>query len=451
MKKSLSVVLISLCFCVMAQGAKPVCLKTKNIEVPAVASISKPNVQQAQWRESYETKNLLDSMVTYKIDEGSGLLSPTDTKVYDLKHLYLYGIGGGYSIYEWESNRVVQKNYDEQNNIKDIYYSDLQEDGSIGGIYYHADYVFIDPTGGIGQKKIHSVVHSWYNNSWRYTAMEKSQYHYDEETGDLLSSVTEVYDEVASQWSNNKKFEYSTTDGRYSSVNYSTYNTETSEWEIQNTQQYNYDDHGNVISVNYYSAGATLKSATLKSATPYKVSSYEYDANGNPVLELYSSFNNDSNKQVDYSKYLYTYDLEHGYENLVAPAKREFVPDFNDAIKNMPLEVEAYSWDTIAGDWALDHKYVYFYTSVEVEASLESKAASSMRLYPNPCSDFLFLESAIAGESVVFKVFDLQGHALLSYALEGELKVDVSLLNSGAYFYTLSSQLVVKRGQFIKQ
>lgn len=73
------------------------------------------------------------------------------------------------------------------------------------------------------------------------------------------------------------------------------------------------------------------------------------------------------------------------------------------------------------------------------EASLESDAASSMKLFPNPAQDFTTLELDVNAGDYTVEVIDLNGRTVLAKSINvadngvQQIKLNVSALSNGMY------------------
>ena len=84
-----------------------------------------------------------------------------------------------------------------------------------------------------------------------------------------------------------------------------------------------------------------------------------------------------------------------------------------------------------------------------VEVTEIKPASGTLKLYPNPASDDLTIETA---EKATLFVFDLNCVLLLHRELtEHTSKIDVSTLRSGVYLVKLIDAKRVQVGKFIKQ
>lgn len=72
-------------------------------------------------------------------------------------------------------------------------------------------------------------------------------------------------------------------------------------------------------------------------------------------------------------------------------------------------------------------------------------------VYPNPCSDHLFVRSLAqdASQPAVFGLFDLQGRNLMERSLERDTRIDLTGLDPGIYLYRISGREVTQSGKII--
>ena len=88
--------------------------------------------------------------------------------------------------------------------------------------------------------------------------------------------------------------------------------------------------------------------------------------------------------------------------------------------------------------------------TVEAIASIEDKFAMNVSYFPNPVSNNLTVTSLFVLDA--YEVVDVLGKKVASRALEGNIAdIDMSQLNSGVYFVTVSSNNLQKTFKVVKQ
>jgi ELWxxDGT repeat protein len=116
---------------------------------------------------------------------------------------------------------------------------------------------------------------------------------------------------------------------------------------------------------------------------------------------------------------------------------------------------------TDAGITSLNKDIVYYrvkQTDIDSRASyssvvsIEMKQKMSLRLYPNPASQFISVDGSSLKGRVEFKVFDNSGKLVNKGAenVSGNLAIDISKLSAGGYYLDIRSDAINKQIQFVK-
>jgi len=105
-------------------------------------------------------------------------------------------------------------------------------------------------------------------------------------------------------------------------------------------------------------------------------------------------------------------------------------------------------------EWDIDHGLItYSFTDDLQQCALSTArlSKSAVRLYPNPATERIYLEGLSA--AVQFRLYTLTGKRIKQARLRpDQATVEVSSLESGLYFYTLSAgHKIVKTGKLIKK
>lgn len=79
-------------------------------------------------------------------------------------------------------------------------------------------------------------------------------------------------------------------------------------------------------------------------------------------------------------------------------------------------------------------------------ATLSESITTSMRIYPNPASDFISIETSANANEV--SIFDLQGNLILK---SNEKVIDIQSLVKGLYIITVATEAELLHQQFIKE
>jgi Tol biopolymer transport system component len=107
-------------------------------------------------------------------------------------------------------------------------------------------------------------------------------------------------------------------------------------------------------------------------------------------------------------------------------------------------------------DYSHNGRYVAFagYTdpiAPIITLPIAEKINDQLVIYPNPASDFLELEIKSGNDKpITFELFDIYGKRVFEGVIDSQkMKIDISTLKSGAYFYRLSNSDDLQSGQII--
>ena len=71
------------------------------------------------------------------------------------------------------------------------------------------------------------------------------------------------------------------------------------------------------------------------------------------------------------------------------------------------------------------------------------------KLYPNPTSFFITIETKDFNSMGNFQLFDIRGKLVLSDKINGETKISVEGLKPGVYTYFFTQDISISRGKLI--
>ncbi len=186
---------------------------------------------------------------------------------------------------------------------------------------------------------------------------------------------------------------------------------------------------------------------------------YEYDASGNPSMELFKYAYDEPNIFYDTEKIEYSYATELNYDNYMMPIKSFFYPDYSEHIVNVPLGYIEY--EIFDDNWEAYSKTSYLYANGL--SSVDDIIKSSVNIFPNPASEFIEISLPenynfnSAGASCEIGIYDLPGNLVFNSLVSkstsvqinrdtsaggGQVRIDVSHLTKGVYFVKIGSQIV---------
>ena len=92
-----------------------------------------------------------------------------------------------------------------------------------------------------------------------------------------------------------------------------------------------------------------------------------------------------------------------------------------------------------------------FEANIELPSSTAELKAESLRLFPNPTSDLLNVKGLPDGSHYRFQIVDAMGQLVHRGEVEAGSPVSVSQLESGIYYITISNEVEIQSGRFVRQ
>ena len=90
------------------------------------------------------------------------------------------------------------------------------------------------------------------------------------------------------------------------------------------------------------------------------------------------------------------------------------------------------------------------------DAQLLSESSDLIRLYPNPCSEVLYIDGAYFGEETIVSVYNIKGQQLFqstftptSSSIEEKISLPVNQLSEGIYILQIQHERGVENGKFV--
>jgi hypothetical protein len=319
-----------------------------------------------------------------------------------------------------------------------------------------------------------SFAYEWDSNAASWVAKDKMDftydsggnltqeiiYHWDSNTNDWIARFTFdcIYDSswnmtqlISNGWDSNTNswIAYSKSDHTFDATGNMTqrivsdWDKNTNVWIAYFKADYSYDATGNMIQGIEYNWDNNTNVWFA-----YYRADYSYDTNGNPTLESYYFWDETTSQYIPSIKFDYTYDLSYNLSNLILPPLGWLMPDYNTEITNMPLAYSFSDWDEQSSSWVKKNTGVYYYSEVNTNSVTETKDNGN-KIYPNPVSEYINV-SGITGMAT-FELYNAQGVLVLNKTLIADECIDVSNLNNGVYFYTLTIEQKKQTGKIIKK
>ncbi len=269
---------------------------------------------------------------------------------------------------------------------------------------------------------------SYNKDGVNWVAADKILYEYNVDK--KVSEVTGYnWDENLQQWKNSWKNNY--TYGTNGITQKLGYQWDVDSWKAFSKSDYEYDkaDANDIRIENAYN----WSNEQWKFQESIMIL---YDLAGN-VSEETSDRWDDDNSEFKQNYYtLYTYDNAYSYDDLIMPAFMTLSRAFPHKI------VQSES----TGEKGLG-KTIFYYTNL-VATNIEDATISSLKIYPNPATNRLFIETEKKPSAL--SILDITGKEI-STLTNAENSIDVNSLQNGVYFLKVNTESEVSTLRFVKE
>jgi hypothetical protein len=286
-----------------------------------------------------------------------------------------------------------------------------------------------------------SIVYSWSDtiNDWQND--RKYEYSYDSNGNDTLS-LWHIWDIDESQWIPEYKCEciYDTYSNLIREEDFH-WDLENSEWITSWIYEAEYDENRNpLIGLYHYLYPLPSEWAILK----YE---YSFDENSNLLTEseYYSDYLNID--WVGLNRIECSYNLNFTKDDLIIPF---ICPSYYSGYlcgNNMLTGEKEFGWNE--GNWELLDESFYHYS--EQASGIEEHYTEAVLLYPNPASNQITIQLPHGEQKGLLQIYTLQGNKVLQKVITGKDQIQIDFLDTGFYFYHITSNNDNYSGKFIKE
>ena len=364
-----------------------------------------------KYREVYnydEDGNQIGS-VSHRWDETNELWTPDDSSfnVYNEA-----GLLSEYSGYEWKTDRWVIR-----------YYSS----------YTYEEHGWVDE----------HITRMWYEDDQEWKNNNKWVYTWNT-VGQMLTKIRYDQEVYEGPWLEDNKNE-----NTYNSENLllttSSARWATEQWEIYYSDTMDYNASGWLTE----DRGYALDEGNWRTDDRY---TYSYDASGNVIEYINSSWDRNALELAVYEKDLFTYDLSHSMTDIVLP---DVDSDWNDNLLmdqflNIPQSIHVLEWRN--NDWEDYEKSTFFYSEKNVEGvGVEEQERAMVRIYPNPVSDQLHMDLPEGASSATLALYEVTGRQVLRRQVNAGASLSLTTLPAGIYLYSLTVDGKIQSGKLVKR
>ena len=190
--------------------------------------------------------------------------------------------------------------------------------------------------------------------------------------------------------------------------------------------------------------------------TRYQEINITLDAYGNPT-EKTSYWINDSLSVFEMDKkQTFSVNKDVLYEDLILPLDFSFrsMPGWSgsyaDNNSDLQFTNQVTNFKTVYGDTTnFNSRYEVPYYSEQISLNNDEISINLISVYPNPSSESIMV-SVTENESANFVLSDVNGKYIFSQLVSGIQNINISDLNQGIYFYSLSINDKIESGKLIK-
>ena len=347
---------------------------------------------------------------------------------------------------KWVETYKDEYSYDNKGNqtMNAYYYWDYTNSSWIGGYKTECEY-------GNNRNETMRIYYSWNNSTWIESHKEESVY----DQHDNRTLYVE-YNWNAGQWEINNAdsttyiYSYDAEnrpiqaivmkEGDTTSIfvyeypsswtDRTLYMRNNGTWEEVHKYEYEYDINGNLIlEANYFWNNN-------KWIAFYKFE-FGYDNNGNKIMNASYARDNTNNKWIGLDKEEYIVDESTTVQCcLVIPNRRYEDVYFEYPFDVMIQEYRTYSWDTTENDWVYNKTSTYYYSETTVSVRELSNATGDIKVYPNPVQHNLYIDSPEKIEQI--SIYDINGK-MLQQTFNPNQSVETGNLANGIYFVKIKT------------
>ncbi|MGB5417423.1 T9SS type A sorting domain-containing protein [Algibacter sp.] len=279
----------------------------------------------------------------------------------------------------------------------------------------------------------------WDTNEW--VEIHQDEYFYS--NGLLDYEINYNYSFSSSQMEQYSKSEYSWGSPYIETVYY--YDSEEDDWVKESKYEYEYTTlSGSIIQVTK-ETGFTWDGSEWKN---YYLDDYKYDSEGNRTTASYYEWIEDSEGSgtwYEYSRDKFVFDYDYSFQDdLIGPFNyAESAEDTFFAFNNMVIAFLEYEY--INDIWVESYKTIFYYSDYNNQLSVKDKLlADAVRVYPNPATDFLTIDSKIPILGV--EVYNILGEKIMDVRSNFN-SIPLSNISNGIYIFKIQSEngVLIKR------
>jgi hypothetical protein len=256
----------------------------------------------------------------------------------------------------------------------------------------------------------------------------------------LFTTTGYLWDNGLSQWIPNHKEEYAYhVNGKVAGQTYFSWNSSLKEWMYLNRAEFTFDESGNQL-VKYYSVSEDGTDQWI----PSSKNEAAYDDNANMNESKYYYWDKVRSAWALSYKDTYLWDLTLNRSEIMLPA---YFPteNFNSRLTGMIF----HAWNPDSGSWSYQGQGFLYYSEASASGVPDIRMPRA-RIFPNPATDHLQVESPGNHLPYIVELYDNQGRLAIRKELTGNEQISLENLAAGPYLYKILLNGQTQVGKIIK-
>lgn len=332
------------------------------------------------------------------------------------------------NVGQWAYSRKVESTFDANNNMtRQIDYQWIDSTG-VWMAMDRSEYTY-----NSGGNLSLYIEYNWNVAENRWIECAKEEYTFNT-IGKWITRTEYYWDDRSNAWLAGYKSDF-TYDSRGNLSEYcdSGWDAESNQWVGQNKIVYTFD--ANNRAEQYFEYSWDIASAVW--ILNYRDVSY-FDDSGN-MIRIDGYLNDSTNQMVLTYRSEYTYDNAFAGNDLILPE----LYFQNEYFTHKLVDIVGWYRNDSTSQWVPLQRERFLYSEININ-SISETGFSKIRIFPNPATDVIILESDDPFETSRFELTDMQGRKVVSEMLDGtRSQISVAELSNGIYLYQ-----IIKKGEF---
>jgi len=206
-------------------------------------------------------------------------------------------------------------------------------------------------------------------------------------------------------------------------------------YDIHEKDAFIYNDDGSIEEKRFYMGLGEWDTKERSDYHYYSDGSLEY-------IDLFDVSDEDYSMFLESYRYSYNHDIS--ADVILFPK----IFSYRHDAPNIKMLTE-YSRKDLWEENTLDIDY--FYSSLDVTNNISTTKSNSLSIFPNPVSNKIKIDYDSSHGKIDLTLYDIKGSLIKVFnQISPEQEVDVSMLDSGIYFFRVEGMRLIESGKFLK-